>query len=241
MKPTIFILALTLAIASTSDANAERYKLKISVDVRFARGAAPEAFAVSCFLGINDLSRVNVSKLGDRDGAMNDHYGHQIRGIARTVVLLNKNFSGGRVPVELDYDCNGTCPRRFYKCFIEGAANMALSARSRTSVSGLLGANRRRTGDIHPWVGGPRPVEGLFNHRTTVNPQGSPCKRPTECNNNVFEGLCLAKKCRAVRRTSCNSKGRLRRCVNPFTKRRGWQTCHPPHMRSNHWSDCRMP
>ncbi|HAA55559.1 MAG TPA: hypothetical protein DCE42_12430 [Myxococcales bacterium] len=89
----------------------------------------------------------------------------------------------------------------------------------------------------------PPPCVGDIGQQT-VDPNGSPCTRDCECNNQKFTGFCNSDSvCESKQRTACKNKGEEQPCFLPShiqsTCRTGVQLCQPEGLNELLWGQCR--
>lgn len=82
-----------------------------------------------------------------------------------------------------------------------------------------------------------------------LEPEGSPCTKDCECNNQGYEGYCINEVCVSLKREVCDSPGRKETCdvQDKFATKAGTcgksgeRTCKDTGLTSNVWGNCTCP
>ncbi|HAA55688.1 MAG TPA: hypothetical protein DCE42_13075 [Myxococcales bacterium] len=82
-----------------------------------------------------------------------------------------------------------------------------------------------------------------------LEPDGSPCTKDCECNNQGYEGYCINEVCVSLKREVCDSPGRKETCdiQDKFATKvgtcgkSGERTCKDTGLTSNVWGNCTCP
>jgi len=79
---------------------------------------------------------------------------------------------------------------------------------------------------------------------TDIDPNKSPCKEDCECNNQHFEGVCLAEACSSIPRDPCTTIGATEECTPKTVKKgetckKGLRVCKDFGLEVMKWGDCK--
>tara|TARA_B100000609_G_scaffold189334_1_gene176274 strand:+ start:30315 stop:33281 length:2967 start_codon:yes stop_codon:yes gene_type:complete len=72
----------------------------------------------------------------------------------------------------------------------------------------------------------------------TLDPNGSPCEKDCECNNQRYTGKCESGTCKALKRGACDDQGKKQTCIPKADCQTGTQICQPSYLTSLYWGDC---
>ena len=78
---------------------------------------------------------------------------------------------------------------------------------------------------------------------TTLDPNGSPCTKNCDCNNQNYTGVCepSGNQCKSQERGACNVKGEATPCIHRTQCKDAIKICMPSYLGDQYWGDCMCP